>query len=294
MCVQRVRVFALCRHRDPHGTPLPTEWCFDPRLGESCSENGLQEQPEIANMLSYCPTCSDFIVKYQMALGDTVETDQPGGKSSAATWAVYNHAARGHEGELSPVLTSAIRSATQTALDRTVRAWTYEVEINEEGYYFDNLPLRTDNYNQFIAWLDGKIKGGLRNGTAILFVIKFMQDPNSDGEAIIRLDRSWTAIRLAEITLKIPLGLDGKPDVEADGAKFMKITYEASQEKWGYECIGLANLDTAKGFAMHVFGDWVFGIKFAKPIWTDMEVRWEKARKDFMEYVRSKEGYESN
>lgn len=53
--------------------------------------------------------------------------------------------------------------------------------------------------------------------------------------------------------------------------------------------IGLANLDTAKGFAMHVCGDWVFDVRFPKPIWNDVGARFQKATSDFFAYLKGLE-----
>ncbi|KAI8954515.1 hypothetical protein F4801DRAFT_575588 [Xylaria longipes] len=75
----------------------------------------------------------------------------------------------------------------------------------------------------------------------------YADGPSADGEVVVHIYRSWTGVPLADITIKIPCGEDGKPDPEGNGAKIMRITYEASQERWNYEMIGLANLDTAKG-----------------------------------------------
>lgn len=41
------------------------------------------------------------------------------------------------------------------------------------------------------------------------------------------IHRSWTGYALADITIKIPRGGDGEPDPRGDGAKMIKITYEA-------------------------------------------------------------------
>ncbi|KAI1735357.1 hypothetical protein F4680DRAFT_435637 [Xylaria scruposa] len=113
----------------------------------------------------------------------------------------------------------------------------------------------------------------------------YADGPSGDGEAVVHIHRSWTGYALAAITIKIPCGRDGQPDPDCDSSKITKITYEASQKRWDYEMIGLANLDTAKGFAMHVCGDWVFDIKFPKPIWNDVDARFQKATRDFMAYL---------
>ncbi|TRX88296.1 hypothetical protein FHL15_010800 [Xylaria flabelliformis] len=122
----------------------------------------------------------------------------------------------------------------------------------------------------------------------------YADGPSGDGEAVVHIHRSWTGYALADITIKLPCGRDGQPDPEGDGAKITKITYEASQKRWDYEMIGLANLDTAKGFAMHVCGDWVFDIRFPKPIWNDVDARFRKATRDFMTYLEALEEEQKN
>ncbi|KAI0451631.1 hypothetical protein F5B21DRAFT_378840 [Xylaria acuta] len=117
----------------------------------------------------------------------------------------------------------------------------------------------------------------------------YANGPSPDGEVVVHIHRSWTGYALADIAIKIPRGRDGGPDPEGDGAKIAKITYEASQKRWDYEMIGLANLDTAKGFAMHVCGDWVFDIRFPKPIWNDVDARFQEARRDFIAYLEALE-----
>ncbi|GAW25760.1 hypothetical protein SAMD00023353_1202090 [Rosellinia necatrix] len=132
----------------------------------------------------------------------------------------------------------------------------------------------------------------------------YADGPSDDkDEVVVHIHRSWTGFALAELTIKVPRRDDnsdggGELDLDGDGARITRITYEASQARWDYELIGLANLDTAKGFAMHVCGDWVFRVRFPKPIWNDVEARFKKATQDFFAYVEaleeggSKEGVE--
>lgn len=76
---------------------------------------------------------------------------------------------------------------------------------------------------------------------------------------------------------------EGGPGLlEDDGAGFTKIVYEGEQRRWDSEMLGPASLDTARGFAMHVCGDWIFGIKFPKVIWEDVDARYRRAWKDYV------------
>ncbi|KAJ8105880.1 hypothetical protein ONZ43_g7249 [Nemania bipapillata] len=118
----------------------------------------------------------------------------------------------------------------------------------------------------------------------------YADGPSEDGEATIHIFRSWTGIPLASITILIPVGADGKPDVDGGGARIKGITYEASQARWNSEMLGLANLDMARGLAMNVCGDWVFGVRFPKPIRGDVEARYRRAIKDFSTYVETLDG----
>ncbi|KAI0440539.1 hypothetical protein F4803DRAFT_563755 [Xylaria telfairii] len=90
--------------------------------------------------------------------------------------------------------------------------------------------------------------------------------PSADSEAVVHIHRSWTRYTLADITIKIPRN--------SDGARITKITYEASHKRWDYEMMALANLDTAKGFAMH------------SPTWNDIDARFQKATNDFFAYLK--------
>ncbi|KAI1170768.1 hypothetical protein F4777DRAFT_567898 [Nemania sp. FL0916] len=122
----------------------------------------------------------------------------------------------------------------------------------------------------------------------------YTDGPNSDGEIVVHVHRSWTGLAVADVTIKVSCGADGKPDIDGDGSRITRIVYDASQTTWDNEMLGLANLDTAKGFAMHVLGDWVFGIRFSKPIWNDVDARFRNATKDYMRYLEALEEEEES
>ncbi|KAI0204932.1 hypothetical protein F4808DRAFT_412626 [Astrocystis sublimbata] len=127
-----------------------------------------------------------------------------------------------------------------------------------------------------------KLVLGFRGSSMDFRYFVYADGPSASGEVVVHIHRSWTGLPIADLTIKAPLDGDGRPDSEADGARIVEIKFEGSQERWDHEMIGLADLNTAKGFAMHVLGDWVFGIRFPKPIWNDVEERFQKATREHM------------
>lgn len=58
----------------------------------------------------------------------------------------------------------------------------------------------------------------------------YADGPDARGNAVVYLVRSWTAYKLVELKVKVPVGEDGKL-VEED-SKITEITWESSQERY--------------------------------------------------------------